>query len=281
MKLVMIDDKVMPLKDLDPAWTNRGTYFGDGVYEVVRSYGGRLFTLDEHLERLEMSLVETKIKGIEIGWVREKVLQAFEEAQIADAKIYFHITRGLEGRRHLPSGNLKAHFFLTVSEAPDFSAERRAGVKVCTEPDLRWRRCDIKSLNLLANVMAMMSAEEKGGFEAILVNEKGEITEGSSSAFFAVDAKNKELVTHPAGPAILSSITRASIIKIAPNAGLKVAERPIAAAEAAGMDELFVASTTKDIIGAVQLDEATIGDGSPGAYTKALFEELQKLTQPA
>jgi len=154
------------------------------------------------------------------------------------------------------------------------------GVRVCTEPDLRWRRCDIKSLNLLPNVLAMMAAEEKGYFEAILVNEKGEITEGSSSSFFAVNAKGKELVTHPAGPAILSSITRASIIKVAPNAGLKVVERPIAAAEAAEADELFVASTTKDIIGVVEFDGVSIGDGRPGAYTKALFEELQKLTRP-
>lgn len=279
MKLAMIDDKIVPLEVLEPAWTNRGTYFGDGVYEVVRSYGGRLFALDEHLERLKMSLAETKIKGIEIATVRERVLQAFEEAGLAEAKIYFHITRGLELRKHQPGADLKAHFFLTVSEAPDFSAERREGVKVCTEPDLRWKRCDIKSLNLLANVMAMMAAEEKGCFEAILVNEKGEITEGSSSAFFAVDAKDKELVTHPAGTAILSSITRANIIKIAPKAGLKVVEKPIVAAEAAGADELFAASTTKDIIGIVKFDGISIGDGRPGAYTKALFGELQKHIQ--
>ena len=280
MKLAMIDDKIVPLEEVDPALTDRGTYFGDGVYEVIRSYGGRLFALDEHFERLKRSLSESKIRGVEIDWVKEKVLQAFEEAQIADAKIYFHITRGLEKRHHLPAAELKAHFFLTVTETPDFSAERQDGVKVCTYPDLRWKRCDIKSLNLLANVMAIMAAEEKGCFEAILVNEKGEITECSSSSFFAVNAKTKELLTYPAGPAILPSITRAQVLKIAPNAGLTVVEEPISVDDAGGFDELFIAATTKDVMGVSQFDEATIGDGKPGAYTRALFEELQKLTQP-
>jgi len=132
MKLAMIDDKLVELEKLDPAWMNRGTYFGDGVYEVVRSYKGRLFALEEHLERLKRSLAETQIRGVDIGSVREKVLRAFKEAQIADAKIYFHITRGLQGREHLPGADLKAHFFLTVTETPDFSTERREGVKVCT-----------------------------------------------------------------------------------------------------------------------------------------------------
>lgn len=280
MKLAMIEDKIVPLEELAPAWTDRGTYFGDGVYEVVRSYNGRLFALQEHLERLQHSLAETQIRGVSIESVREKVLRAFEAAQIADAKIYFHITRGLQGREHLPAENLKAHFFLTVTETPDFSAERRDGVKVCTQPDLRWKRCDIKSLNLLPNVLARMAAAEKGCIEAILVNEKGQITEGSSSAFFAVNAQTKELLTHPTGTEILPSITRAHIIKIAPKAGLKVVEKPIAAAEASSTDELFVASTTEDIIGVVQFDGATIANGTPGAYTKALFAEFQKLTQP-
>jgi D-alanine transaminase len=276
MKLAMIDDKIIPPEELDPAWTDRGTYFGDGVYEVVRSYNGRLFALDEHLERLKHSLAETQIRGVSIESVREKVLRAFEEAQIADAKIYFHITRGLQRRDHLPAADLKAHFFLTVTQTPDFSIERRDGVKVCTHPDQRWKRCDIKSLNLLPNVLARMAAAEKGCFEAILVNEEGQITEGSSSAFFAVNVQAGELLTHPAGTAILSSITRANIIKIAPKAGLKVVEKAIVAGEAAKADELFVASTTEDIIGVVQFDGAAIGDGAPGAYTKALFEELQK-----
>ena len=280
MKLAMIDDKIVPLEQLDPAWTDRGTYFGDGVYEVVRSYSGRLFALEDHLQRFQKSLAETKISGIDIDTVRQKVLSAFEQAAIADAKIYFHITRGLQTRSHLPEKNLKPNFFLTVTEIHDFSIEKRHGVKVCTSPDLRWKRCDIKSLNLLPNVLAYMAAHEKGGAEAVLVNEKGQITEGSSSAFFAVNAQAKELLTHPAGTAILSSITRAHIIQIAPNVGLKVVEKPIVAADAPKADELFIVSTTKDILPVVQFDDAKIADSTPGPYTKALFEEFKKLIQP-
>lgn len=276
MKLAMIDGKIVPLEKLAPAWTDRGTYFGDGVYEVVRSYNGRLFALEDHLERLRNSLTETKITGIKIDAVREKVLRAFEEAKIPDAKIYFHLTRGLQGRDHLPSEDLKPNFFLTVTKIHDSRIERRDGVKVCTHPDLRWKRCDIKSLNLLPNVLARMEAAEKGCAEAILVNEKGQITEGSSSAFFAVNADTKELVTRPLGAEILPSITRRHVIQIAPDAGLKVVEKPIAASEAPKSDELFIASTTKDIIPVVQFDGVKIAGGRPGPYTKALITQLQK-----
>lgn len=279
MQLAMIQDRIVPLEQLDPAWTDRGTYFGDGVYEVVRSYNGRIFALQDHLERLRNSLAETKITGIEIDAVREKVLCAFEQAEIADARIYFHITRGLQPRDHLPVENLKPNFFLTVAEIHDFTIEKRDGVKVCTQPDLRWKRCDIKSLNLLPNVLAHMEAAEKGCAEAILVNEKGQITEGSSSAFFAVYADTKELVARPLGAEILPSITRRHVIQIAPNVGLKVVEKPIAASDAPKSDELFIASTTKDIIPVVKFDGAKIADGTPGPYTKALITQFQKHIQ--
>jgi D-alanine transaminase len=275
MQLAMIQDKIIPLDELDPAYTDRGTYFGDGVYEVLRSYAGRLFALEDHLERLQNSLTETQITGISIDSVRQRVLTAFEAADMPEAKIYFHITRGLQLRDHLPTEDLPPNFVLTVTKIPDFSADKLTGVKVCTAPDLRWKRCDIKSLNLLPNILARMEARKKGCIEAILVNDQGLITEGAGSTLFSVFADTKQLFTHPLGPAILPSITRKHVIQIAPKADLTVIEEPITPARAAQADELFIAATTKDVMPVIQFDDTKIADTAPGPYTKKLMETFK------
>ncbi len=274
MQIAMIEDRMMRVEEVGPEYLDRGLFFGDGVYEVLRSYNGTIFAFEEHLERLANSLAAIEITGIDMGKVRSRVLRAFEQARIANAKIYFHITRGSGLRDHLADKDMRPNFFLTVTELKEDASLKEKGVSVSTYPDIRWKRCDIKSLNLLANVLARNDAKQKGCEEAIFVDEQGLITEGAGSAFFGiVDGK---LRTAPLSENILPSITRKYVIKAAGNIGLNVEEKPLQIKEAAKAEELFIAVTTKDIVPVVKFDGQTIGDGRPGKWTKQLIEEFKK-----
>jgi D-alanine transaminase len=279
MEIARIDDQVLPLTEVPVHLLDRGLFFGDGVYEVLRSYHGRLFAFDEHMDRFERSAAEIRLTGINFLKIRQHVLEAFERAGFQTAKIYFHLTRGAELRDHLPSPGLKPRFFLTVQELHDDLKKKQHGIKVSTHPDLRWKRCDIKSLNLLPNILARIEADRKGCTEALLVNEKGLITEGAGSAFFAVNGREKTLYTHPLGPEILPSITRGVVLRIACDAGLTVIEKAVTPEQAARMDELFLAVTTKDILPITELDGRPVGTGKPGECTNALIARFRRYTE--
>ncbi len=276
MQVAMTGDKIMPLAELEPAYQDRGIYFGDGVYEVVRSYNGKIFALDEHLQRFAGSLSAIEISGVDIEQIRERVKRAFEAAGISNAKIYFHITRGSGPRSHSWGKELKPNFFLTVTELLDYTEEKTKGVAVSTHPDWRWRRCDVKSLNLLANVLARQDAAKKGCCEAILVDDEGFITEGAGSSFFAVFGGR--LQTAPLTANILPSVTRKFVIKAANNIELKVIEKSLTPQQAREADELFIAVTTRDILPVVRFDNKVIGEGEPGKYTKLLIEGFRSFT---
>jgi len=276
MQLAMVQNKIVALDELDPAYLDRGTFFGDGVYEVLRSYDGRIFALEEHLQRFARSLAAIGITAVDIEQVRKKVLEAFERAGIANAKIYFHVTRGSALRNHVAGDDLKPNFFLTVTELDDNSRAKNEGIAVSTHPDWRWKRCDIKSLNLLPNVLARMDAKKKGCDEAVLVDEAGLITEGAGSAFFAVFGNT--LQTTPLTANILPSITREFVIRAACDIGMEVRQESLTPVEAAGADELFIAVTTSDIVPVVSFDGKVIGDAKPGKYTKALMERFRSFT---
>ncbi len=290
MQLAMIQDRIVPMQELEPIYLDRGIYFGDGVYEVVRSYNGKIFALEEHVQRFANSLAAIGISGVDIDQIRLRVQRAFDAAGIANAKIYFHITRGSAPRDHVWDANLKPNFFLTVSELVDEPQIKAKGIAVSTHPDWRWKRCDIKSLNLLANVLARQDAARKGNDEAIFVDESGLITEGSHSAFFAIleqppDATKgvwgppkKVLQTAPLTANVLPSITRTYVIRAAEGIGLEALEESLTPRQASDADELLIAVTTKDIVPVVKFDGIVIGDGKPGPYTKSLIEEFRKFT---
>ena len=273
MQIAMIDDKIVPAEELESAYLDRGVYFGDGVYEVVRSYNGKIFALEEHLQRLGKSLTAIEIAGVNIDRIRSRVLKAFDAAGIANAKIYFHITRGSAPRSHTWEHDIKPNFFLTVTELPDDTESKVKGIAVSTHPDWRWRRCDIKSLNLLPNVLARADAAKKGCDEAILVDEAGLITEGAGSTFFAVSGQS--LQTAPLTANILPSITRKFAIEAGKTVGLNIIEKSLTPQQASSADELFIAVTTKDIVPVVRFDDKLIGDGKPGKYTKLLIQQFR------
>jgi D-alanine transaminase len=276
MQVAMIDDKISSLADLEPIYNDRGIYFGDGVYEVLRSYNGKIFALEEHLQRFARSLSEIGIVSVDIDQIRSRIKKAFDATGISNAKIYFHITRGSEPRSHTWKTDLKPNFFLTIIEQPDSTEEKSKGIAVSTYPDLRWKRCDIKSLNLLANVLARQDAEQKGCAEAIFVDDAGLITEGAGSAFFAI--RKQTLQTAPLTANILPSVTRKFVIKAAKNIELKVVEKSLTLQQAKDADELFIAVTTKDIVPVVKFDGKVIGDSKPGKYTKQLMQEFISFT---
>ncbi len=276
MQIAMVGDKIVPAKELEPVYFDRGTYFGDGVYEVVRSYNGKIFALEEHLERFANGLAAIEITGVDIEKIRCRVRKAFNAADISNAKIYFHVTRGSAPREHNWDETLKPNFFLTVTELTEDEKSKNEGIAVSTHPDWRWKRCDIKSLNLLANVLARRDAAKKGCAEAILLDQAGLITEGAGSAFFAIFGQR--LQTAGLAANILPSITRKFVIEAGENIGLELIEKSLTAQQAGCADELFIAVTTKDIVPVVKFDGKLIGNGKPGKYTKLLADEFRSFT---
>jgi D-alanine transaminase len=276
MNLAMVQDKIIPMEELEPVYLDRGIFFGDGVYEVLRSYDGKIFALEEHLQRFARSLAAIQITGLEIDQIRARVQKAFDAAGIANAKIYFHVTRGSGPRDHVGDAGSKPNFFLTLTELPDATQEKTNGIAVSTHPDWRWKRCDIKSLNLLPNVLARQDAARKGCPEAIFVDEAGLITEGAASAFFAIFGQT--LQTAPLTANILPSITRKYVLVAGKNIGLETVEKSLTLEQARSADELFIAVTTKDIVPVVRFDDKSIGDGKPGRYTKLLIQKFREFT---
>ena len=276
MQLAMIDGAIRPFEELEPAYLDRGIFFGDGVYEVLRSYDGRILALDEHLRRFAGSLAAIGITGVDMDLIRSRVLKAFEAAGIANAKIYFHVTRGSAPRNHLPEANLQPNFFLTITELQDNPASKANGIAVSTHPDWRWKRCDIKSLNLLPNILARSDAAKKGCGEAIFVDDAGLITEGAGSAFFAIIGQTLQTASLTAN--ILPSITRDFVVKAAEKVGLQVVEKSLTPQQASAADELFIAVTTQDIVPVVKFDGKVIADGKPGKYVKLLIRQFRTFT---
>jgi len=286
MQLAMVQDKIVPLEGIHEAYFDRAMFFGDGVYEVLRSYHGKIFALDDHLQRFANSLDAINIHGIDVSSIRKHVIAAFEQSGIANAKIYFHVTRGTAPRDLLDSPDLRANFFMTITELEDKLPEKQNGIAVSTHPDWRWKRCAIKSLNLLGNVLARQDAAKKGCQEAIFVDDSGLITEGAASSFFAIADSPAglpqdsnpcmRLQTSSLAENILPSVTRAYVIRAAQALGLPVIEESFGCQQASDAQELFVASTTRDIVPVVSFDAHVIGDGRPGEWTLKLMQEFGK-----
>ena len=227
---------------------DRGFYFADSVYEVIRAKNKKPYFLKEHIKRLKRGLRELKI--IEPSYLKdiEKIVnEALERLNVYESSIYIQITRGKEQRHHLPKEGITPTFLLIASEFKPLSHNLlKNGVPLIFYEDIRWGRCDIKTTMLLPNVMAKLEARERGYFDAVFY-KNGIITESTSSSFFAV--KDKKLITHPKDTNILPSITREVVIeKIAPNLGMEVVKRPLKVEEISEIDGAFLAGTTYDIL---------------------------------
>jgi len=256
---------------------DRGFMFADGLYEVVRSYGGRFFGFAEHLARLRHSLAEVGIDFPEIGELpgiaQELVRRNGLETTAAVA--YIQLTRGLCERRYpFPTPPVVPTLYIEVNRLLSAAVEAEQGIAAITVPDIRWSRCDIKWLGLLPNVLARQRAVAQGANEAIFVRD-GVVTEGTHTNVFGVKAG--VVLTHPSDHHILAGITRAQVIQLCRALRLPVEERPILQAELAGLDELFLTSTTGEITPVVVLDSKPVGRGRPGPLTQQLQRAFRDL----
>lgn len=264
-----INGRFLPLAEAVVSVEDRGFQFGDGVYEVVRTYGGRPFELDAHLARLERSAkaLDLSLPYSRAQWT-QYVSEGIARAAFREVKIYIQLTRGTAPRDHVYPDAAVPTAVMTVRELLPFdSATRAAGVQAMTMEDIRWGRCDIKSINLLANVLAKQQAKRAGMFEAVLIKD-GHVTEGAVSNVMVV--QRASIVTAPEGPRILSGVTRAVVLELARREGLPVQERAVSTEELYHADEVFLTGTTVEVLGVVRIDGQVIGTGRPGALTQRL-----------
>lgn len=264
-----LNGRFMPLNEVAISIEDRGFQFGDGVYEVIRTYKGRPFQLDAHLMRLERS---AKAIDLQVPFIRQQwedlVQEGIRLAAYSESKVYIQLTRGVAPRDHLFPLGVQPTVVMTIREMKPLDPVLYTnGVAVITTEDVRWGRCDIKSLNLLPNVLARQRAKEAGAFEAIFVH-RGCITEGSVSNVIAV--RDGMLITSPESVRILSGITRTVVLELAHKEGIPVQERDIAFEEFRAADEIFLTGTTVEILPVVRVDQVDIGTGRPGAITKRL-----------
>jgi D-alanine transaminase len=254
---------------------DRGLQFGDSVYEVCRVADGRLHDLEEHLDRLQRSLSEIEIpmpmSRAALSFVLHEVVR---RNRVCHGLVYLQVTRGTLRRDFpIPDPPLTPTLIVTAHEMDQAAIARRreTGVAVAARPDRRWGRCDIKTTQLLAGLLAKTDARRHGAFEAWLVDGEGFVTEGSSTNAWIVSAEG-EIVTRNLSNAILPGVTRRVILEAAAEAGIRVAERPFTPEEAARAREAFMTSATGPAMPVIAIDGKRIGDGKPGPVTRRIAE---------
>lgn len=255
---------------------DRGYQFGDGVYEVIRVYNGHMFTAEEHLSRLMESASKIRLTvPYAVSSLMGMLESLIQENNLQMGIVYLQLTRGTSPRNHVfPSNEVEPVFVAYTKEVKRPEDLLEKGIKTITVEDIRWLKCDIKSLNLLANLLAKQSAADQGCFEAIQ-HRNGTVTEGSSSNISIVIGG--KVVTHPANNLILNGIVRQVMLKICRENGIEVIERPFTVEELLNADEVIMSSTTAEIMPIVEVDGQRIGDGEAGNVTK----QLQALYQEA
>lgn len=275
--IAFINGRFLPWEDANISIDDRGFQFGDAVYEVIRTYRGSPFKLTAHLARLDRSARELSLRQpyTSVQWTRW-IQQGLSLAGYQDAKIYIQLTRGVAPREHSFPSDIPPTVVMTIRKFHPLAPElRRTGVSACTREDLRWGRCDIKSVNLLANVLAREEAKKADVFETILVRD-GFVMEGALSNVMVV--QDEVVITAPEGPRILSGVTRTVVLELAKKDDIVIKERFIPVDLLYRADEVFLTGTTLEVLAVVQIDGKTIGSGQPGLITKGLAARWALLT---
>jgi len=277
--IIYLDNKFTKEQDAVVSPFDRGFLFADGVYEAIRTYNKKLFRFEDHFERLKRSLNEIRINYPQTIDLEKIIFELIEKNKIkSEALIYLQITRGtsIPRKHNFPEEHVKPTLFISVQNLVENISERQKGIKVILDKDIRWLRCDVKSVSLLPVVLSNQKAKEAGAEEAILVRD-GLVTEGTHTNFFAI--KNEVVYTAPESNLILSGISRKVVIEICHSIKIKVNENFIQKKELKSFDEFFITSTTKEITPVVQIDDWKINKGKPGKMTLELQTEFSKLTQ--
>lgn len=272
-QIAYVNGAYAPLAHAAVSIQDRGFQFGDAVYEVWGVRGGRLLDRDAHIVRLKRSLSELRIA---LPMPETALMAVIRETQrrnrVRNGLIYLQISRGQAPRDHaFPAANVHATLVVTAKNLDMAALEARlsAGVKIVTVPEIRWARCDIKTTSLLPNVLAKQTAREAGAYEAWFVDKDGFVTEGSSSNAWILDADG-HLRTRALTNDILHGITRAAVLRVARERGLKVMESAFTVAEAQAAREAFMTAASAPLVPIVRVDDKIVGDGRPGPLACSL-----------
>lgn len=262
-----IDKAMVPIED-------RGYQFGDAVYEFIASYNGRLFYLEEHLDRLERSLKGLFFPPVSREAIRKAVLTLFEKADIQRAGIYIQVSRGVSPRNHAFPDGVRPQIVMTIREVEEKPPElRKNGAAAITVEDFRWGRCDLKTVQLLPNVLAKQKALAAGVFDAIFVSSEGVVREATSSNLCIVTGGT--VTTHPLTLQILPGITRMVVVDLCRELNIPVSERFFKTDALYGAEEAFLTGTVTEVLPIVTIDGQRIGDGQVGPVTARLYEALR------
>jgi D-alanine transaminase len=272
-RVAYVNGAYVPLRAAAVSIHDRGFQFADSIYEVWAVRGGRMFDAVEHLARLKRSLEELRIAAPMSETALMLVIhEVMRRNRVRDGIVYLQISRGVANRDHVfPAASVNPTVVITAKNLDQSAIARRAeaGVKVISAPETRWERRDIKSVNLLPNVLARQAAKEKGAFEAWFVDAEGFVTEGTSSTAFIVDAKGR-LRTRALSHDILHGVTRAVLLRLAREHQMEVLEKPFTIEEAKSAREAFMSAASNPAVAVIAIDDARIGDGRPGPVTQAL-----------
>ncbi len=270
-RIAYVNGRYLPKRDATVHVEDRGNQFADGVYEVLKVVHGRMVDGDRHFARLHRSLAALRIEPpMTDAALRQIVLETVRRNRLAEATVYLQVSRGSAPRDHLFPRHATPSLFITAKRLKRPAAgDYAAGVNVVTAPDIRWLKCEVKSISLLPNVLAKQEAAEAGAYEAWLVRAGDIVTEATSSNAFIVDADGV-LRTHPLSSLILGGVTRSVILELADAEGFRVAERAFTVDEIAHAQEAFLSSTSSWVMPVVRVDDRVVGDGEPGPVTRRL-----------
>lgn len=276
--IVYLNGKYLPDNEAFIPVLDRGFIFGDGIYEVIPAYGGRLFRLDEHLERLQNSLDAIRLRNPHAMQEWAEILQGLVDRNGGgDQSLYLQITRGVAKRDHAFPKNCEPTIFAMCNPlVPPATEILEQGVAAITVDDIRWQRCHIKAISLLPNILLRQEALDQGAAEAILVRD-GLATEGAASNLFVV--MNGVLVTPPKGPFLLPGITRDLILELAEANGIPHREGDIRRDDLDAASEIWVTSSTREIIPVTRLNDHAVADGRPGPVFRRMIALYQAYKQ--
>ncbi|HHW10237.1 MAG TPA: D-amino-acid transaminase [Firmicutes bacterium] len=274
-EFVPYEKALIPIED-------RGNVYADGIYEVVRFYGGKPLELNSHFERLAKSAAAIRLELPPLSSLIDAALETARrnrenEADSIHQNLYIQVTRGVAPRKHPFPAEAKPTVFMIARSAPRPERELlENGAAAITVPDIRWHRCDIKSLCLLPNVLAKQQAVEAGAYEAIFIRD-GVVTEGSSSNLFMV--KDGALWTHPSDHYVLPGITHRVVVRLAEKENIPVHFATFLVSQLMAADEIFITSTTSEIMPITRLDGKPVNDGRPGPITRRLQKGFDALVE--
>jgi len=274
METAYFNGKFLPKEEVKISPDDRGFLFADGIYEVVRWYKGFFYDMDSHMARMKRSLRELRINwpGADLFPSLANDLIKLNKLENEPAMIYLQVTRGAARRSHsFPSREVSPTTYAYAWGFKPDNLSKESGVKVMLKEDIRWSRCDIKSIALLPNTLSFQEASENGMKECIFVRN-GLITEGShSNIFFVIDGT---LFTHPESNHILSGITRKNILRIADEAGIKIREEAVAENRIRLAKEAFISNTSAEVTPVIEIGGNTVGDGVPGLITRIIRDKF-------